>query len=116
LLAGCLAGCGDRSPATPASAAIAPATPTPPASVEDDGNVATRYTCQADTEVVLLEHGAARVSLPGGERHSLERVAGSDPQVYAGDSLYFTLGADSAHLSQEDGARELACTRDPDAG
>jgi len=113
LLLACLAGC-DNQDATPGatdntSAAAAPA-PTPPASNEDDGIVA-RYTCQADTDVAILENGAARVSLPGGERHALERVVGSDPEVYAGDSLYFRIDVGSAHLSQQDGARELACTK-----
>jgi hypothetical protein len=109
LLLACLTGCGDRS-ATPADAAGAGATSGPSASGEDD-NATARYACQADTAVVVLDDGTARVSLPGGERHTLERVADSSPQVYAGDSLYFTINADEAHLSQQDGARELACTK-----
>ena len=108
LLLACLAGCGDRS-AIPADAGAGVET-TPPASGEED-NVTARYDCQADTAVVIFEDGTARVSLPGGERHTLEQVADSNPQVYAGDSLYFTVGADAAHLSQQDGARELACTK-----
>jgi hypothetical protein len=108
LLLACLTGCGDRS-AVPAGAG-AGATAGPPASGEDD-NATARYDCQADTAVVVLDDGTARVSLPGGERHTLERVADSRPHVYAGDSLYFTIDADAAHLSQQDGARELACTK-----
>lgn len=108
LLLACLAGCGDRS-AMPTDAGAGVET-TPPASGEED-NLTARYGCQAETTVVVLDDGTARVSLPGGERHTLERVADSNPQVYAGDSLYFTVGADAAHLSQQDGARELACTK-----
>jgi guanyl-specific ribonuclease Sa len=115
LLLACLAGCGDRSAVTTdtgtdTAAAPAKAEAAPAAAGEDD-NATARYACQADTAVVVLDDGTARVSLPGGERHTLERVADSDPQVYAGDSLYFTIQADSAHLSQQDGARELACTK-----
>ena len=75
----------------------------------DDEHVVRRFDCQADTGVALLDDGSARVSLPGGERHSLARVANSDPSVYTGDSLYFTITPDAAYLSQQDGLRELAC-------
>ncbi|MGN7726088.1 hypothetical protein ACTJIL_09760 [Luteimonas sp. 22616] len=117
LLLACLTGCGDRSTVTTdtgtgtdTAAAPAKAEAAPAAAGEDD-NVTARYACQADTGVVVLDNRSARVSLPGGERHTLQHVADSDPQVYAGDSLYFTIQADSAHLSQQDGARELACTK-----
>lgn len=119
LLLACLAGCGDRSAVTTdtgTDTAAAPAkaeaaTEAAPAAAGEDDNVTARYACQADTGVVVLDNRSARVSLPGGERHTLEHVADSDPQVYAGDSLYFTIQADSAHLSQQDGTRELACTK-----
>src|SRR3546814_305783 len=92
---------------TPPAAAEAPAAKTAtPAPVDPD---ARRFDCQADTAVVVLD-GTARVTLPGGELHALQKVAESDPEVYVGDSLYFTLGADAAHLSQQDGMRELACS------
>jgi hypothetical protein len=116
LLLACLAGCGDHSAATetetdPDAARAGTATETAPAAAGEDDNVAARYACQADTDVVVLDDGSARVSLPGGERHTLNRIADSDPPVYAGDSLFFTIQADAAHLSQQDGARELACTQ-----
>lgn len=75
----------------------------------DDADATARYACDAGATVVVLRDGNARAVLPGGERYDLSRVAGSEPAVYAGSSLYFTLGADSAHLSQQDGSRELAC-------
>jgi len=116
----CLAGCGER--ATPESAVPATDTATPapratgPTAAESDEGVVHRFDCQADTTVAVLDNGDARVSLPGGERHVLSPVAGSEPQVYTGDSLYFTIGtsvddagARTAHLSQQDGMRELAC-------
>jgi len=105
-LLSCVAGCGERpatADTTGSTAASAPAAPADPDAI--------RYDCQADTSVAVLADGTARVTLPGGERHELARVAGSDPEVYTGDSLYFTVGADAAYLSQQDGTRELACTR-----
>lgn len=113
LMLACVAGCGDRSAAddpaaaAPQAAEDAKSTPTPS---DDDEHVARRFGCQAETEVALLDDGSARVSLPAGERHSLARIADSDPPVYTGDSLYFTIGPDAAYLSQQDGMRELACT------
>src|SRR3546814_19026871 len=112
VIASCVAGCGDRAATTadtttPPAAAEAPAAKTAtPAPVDPD---ARRFDCQADTAVVVLD-GTARVTLPGGELHALQKVAESDPEVYVGDSLYFTLGAAAAHLSQPDGRRELACS------
>ena len=111
-IASCAAGCGDRSAATantdvpPAAAETTPAKTATPAPVDPD---ARRFDCQAGTDVVVLD-GTARVTLPGGESYALQKVADSDPEVYVGDSLYFTLGADAAHLSQQDGMRELACS------
>src|SRR3546814_1468302 len=104
VIASCVAGCGDRA-ATTADTTTPPAAAetATPAPVDPD---ARRFDCQADTAVVVLD-GTARVTLPGGELHALQKVAESDPEVYVGDSLYFTLGADAAHLSQQDGMREL---------
>lgn len=117
LLFGCLAACGDHGAAMPELPAGAQAASgQAPENAIRDGDAVARYACQGDTEVVLLDKGVARVSLPGGERHTLERVANSDPKVYAGDSLYLTLGTGTAHLSQQDGTRELACTLDATAG
>src|SRR3546814_10615416 len=110
VIASCVAGCGDRAATTadtttPPAAAEAPAAKTAtPAPVDPD---ARRFDCQADTAVVVLD-GTARVTLPGGELPALQKVAERDPEVYVGDSLYFTPGADAAHFSQQDGMRELA--------
>lgn len=112
IIVSCVAGCGDQpattadSAAPPAATEPAPAQATTPAPLDPN---ARRFDCQADTAVVVLD-GTARVTLPGGERHTLQKIADSDPEVYIGDSLYFTLGADAAHLSQQDGMRELACS------
>jgi len=129
LLAACIAGCGHQAtPApTPTSGPDAAATDAAPAdataSTDDDEGVQHRFDCQAGTRVAVLANGDARVSLPGGQQHFLSPVAGSDPQVYTGDTLYFTVqavpadagtaGARIAHLSQQDGARELACSEVP---
>src|SRR3546814_6871734 len=97
-IASCAAGCGDRPAATantdapPAAAQTTPAKTATPAPVDPD---ARRFDCQADTGVVVLD-GTARVTLPDGERYTLQKVADSDPQVYVGDSLYFTLGVEAA--------------------
>ena len=117
LVCAAAAGCGDRPAATAARTPepVATAPPSADASSADE-HVTRRFSCQAGTGVELLDDGTVRVSLPGGERHALTRVAGSDPQVYTGDSLYFTIQAGAAHLSQQDGARELACTDATNAG
>ncbi|MFC3716880.1 hypothetical protein ACFONC_12030 [Luteimonas soli] len=112
VIASCVAGCGDRPAATADTAAAPAATETTPAKAVAPAPVdpdARRFDCQADTAVVVLD-GTARATLPGGESYALEKIADSDPEVYVGDSLYFTLGADAAHLSQQDGMRELACS------
>lgn len=108
-----LAGCGnaDNAPATaeqaPAGKTAAPATN--PASSPAPADVATRYACDPDTVVDVLEGGqAARATLPDGTRVDLGKVEGSDPPVYRGLNLFFTIGDGQAHLSQESG-RELAC-------
>src|SRR5690606_15542446 len=103
IVVACVAGCGDRPTTTTDTATAPPAPPppkpAPPVPVDPEPR---RFDCQADTAVVVL-NDTARVSLPGGERYTLQKIADSDPEVYIGDSLYFTLGADAAHLSQQDG-------------
>ncbi|HVI58213.1 MAG TPA: hypothetical protein VM619_04990 [Luteimonas sp.] len=100
-----LAGCQREGPGSPAGDDARPAAQV--AATDDDATA--RYACDAGATVVVLRDGNARAALPGGERYDLSRVAGSEPAVYAGSSLYFTLGTGSAHLSQQDGSRELAC-------
>ena len=116
LVCAAAAGCGDRPAATAAQTPEPVATAPSPADASTDEHVTRRFSCQAGTGVELLDDGTVRVSLPGGERHALTRVAGSEPQVYTGDSLYFTIQEGAAHLSQQDGARELACTDATNAG
>ena len=117
LLCAAAAGCGDRPAATAAQTPEPGTTAPPPAEGPGtDEHVTRRFSCQAGTGVELLDDGTVRVSLPGGERHALTRVAGSEPQVYTGDSLYFTVQEGAAHLSQQDGTRELACTDAANAG
>ena len=111
LLLACAAGCGDRpAPDDTGATAPRPADGAAPPATDGDEGVARRFDCQPDTRVVLFDDGSARATLPGGERHPLAPVAGSDPPVYTGNSLYFTITADGAYLSQQDGARELACS------
>src|SRR5690606_7296883 len=92
ILLACIAGCGDRTPPSPTTdtSTDSPADAARPA---NDEGIVRRFDCQADTTVAVLDSGDARVSLPGGQRHVLSPVAGSDPQVYAGDTLYFTIDA-----------------------
>ena len=101
------AGCQREQAGPSSNAASRPAGQA--ATTDDDADATARYACDAGASVVVLRDGTARAALPSGERYDLARVAGSEPAVYAGSSLYFTLGADAAHLSQQDGSRELAC-------
>jgi hypothetical protein len=117
LLCAATAGCGDPPAATAAQTPEPVATtPSPADASSADEHVTRRFSCQAGTGAELLDDGTLRVSLPDGEHHTLTHVAGSDPQVYTGDSLYFTIQEGAAHLSQQDGARELACTDAANAG
>lgn len=108
-----LAGCGNADNA-PAAAEQAPAGETAaavanPAAAPVPADVATRYACDPDTVVDVLQgEQAARATLPDGTRVDLGKVEGSEPPVYRGLNLFFTIGDREAHLSQESG-RELAC-------
>lgn len=132
LLFACTAGCDN--PDTPAAGEPATSAPVPKATSATatppipDADVARRFDCQAHTTVVVLQDGSAQVTLPGGDRHALAAIAGSDPQAYSGETLNFTIYPDATHptdagagsgarpgrmgvayLAQQDGARELAC-------
>jgi hypothetical protein len=103
--------------ATNAVAPAAESTPPTQAAIEPDADVTTHYACDAGTSVAMLQNGRARVSLPDGSSVDLARVAGSQPAVFAGSSLYFTIGDRDAHLSQQDDTNELVCERaEPVAG
>ena len=103
LLAGCNRNDAGRPPeATPAASAPAPA------AESNDPAITMRYACEGDTKVEILGD-SARALLPDGRVVGLTKVAGSMPPTFAGDSLYFAIGSNDAHLSQEDGTNELAC-------
>jgi hypothetical protein len=106
LLAGCHREDAGRAPeASPGAAAPAPAARTE----SNDPAITMRYSCQGDTRIEILGE-SARALLPDGRVVDLEKVAGSMPPTFTGDSLYFAIGSNDAHLSQEDGGNELACT------
>lgn len=113
LLAGCTAGHDDAADAGTTdgmpAASNAPAAPVAPPA-DEDPNVVMRYACDADTVVVVLRNGSARVSLPEGRDVDLSRITGSQPPIFAGNSLYFTVGDEQAHLSQGDEINELVCS------
>ena len=114
LASGCQA---DRNPADQVGATAgtpaAKASPSPDAPAGQDANVIQRYACDAGTSVAVMQHGRAQVSLPDGQQVEMSRVADSQPATYTGASLYFTLGDNSAHLSQLDQTNELACKPQP---
>lgn len=107
LLAACSPGPGGGA-AVQAPTGDKPSAATGHASAAMPADVATRYACDPDTVVDVLEDGRARVTLLDGRKIELGRITGSDPPVYRGDNLFFTVGQDKGHLSQESG-RELAC-------
>ena len=114
LVSSCIAGCDTRQDDA-ATNAVAPAAAEDPSSAQatanPDADVTARYTCEAGTNVAMLRDGHARVSLPDGSSVDLARIAGSQPAVFTGSSLYFTIGDRGAHLSQQDETNELACER-----
>lgn len=106
LLAGCKA-----EHNTPAPVAQTPTTPAPAKSIAPPtADVVTRFACDPDTVVDILKDGRAQVSLPDGLQVGLGKIANSDPPVYTGANLYFTISGNQAHLSQDNG-RELACKK-----
>lgn len=118
LLAACGPGEQEKRPAKTAAPAIASAGSQSGAAAEEasfEPDALVRYACQPGTRVALLRDDAASVLLPDGARYLLDRVADSDPPVYAGHSLFFTVTGQGGYLSQADGARELACTPDAQA-
>ena len=104
LLAGCNRNDTGSAPEATPSAASAPATN----AENNDPAVTMRYACDGDTKVEILGDNA-RAVLPDSRVVSLTKVAGSMPPTFAGGSLYFAIGSNDAHLSQEDGSNELAC-------
>lgn len=75
-----------------------------------DAAITMRYRCDPDTEVTVFADDSARVALPDGQQVRLSRIAGSAPPVFAGDTLFFSIGDTGARLSQGDEANELTCT------
>ena len=102
-----LAGCNRNDAGRPPEATPAASTPAPAAESKDPA-ITMRYACDGDTKVEILGD-SARAVLPDGRVVNLTKVADSMPPTFAGDSLYFAIGSNDAHLSQEDGSNELAC-------
>lgn len=103
VVAGCNRNDVGRAPTAKPVAAAAP--------TAADPAITMRYACQGGANVeVMGSSGRARASLPDGSVIGLSKIAGSMPPVFAGGSLYFAIGSTAAHLSQQDGTNELACT------
>lgn len=102
---------GGRAPTAcdpePNAAAPAPATATPATS---DAAIAARYACDAGAILTLNADGSFRAEVPGNPPVRLGRIAGSEPPVFTGASLYLRIGDGDAVLSQGDRANELHCT------
>lgn len=104
---------GDRAATTcePAPAGTTPVA-ADDAAVPADGvaiAAAARYACDADTILTRKDDGSFRAEVPGNPPVRLTRIAGSNPPVYTGASLYLRIGAGDAILSQSDRANELRC-------
>ncbi len=108
-----MSGCNPRDDSTGSDSDTAAAgKAVPSASTTSDADVSMRYSCQAHTKVAITNDGRARVSLPDGRVVDLDKVVGSTPADFTGSSLYLTIGAHDASLSQDDGNNELACKPD----
>lgn len=126
----CIAACHrtpDADAGTPAAAAeaAAPAAATPPpapivppaaATAGSTGSagsesIADHYACDAGTRLSRNEDGSFRAEIPRNAPIRLARIAGSEPPVFTGSSLYLRIesGGD-AILSQGDRTNELRCT------
>lgn len=103
---------GDRAATTcePAPAATTPvAAGTAAADAGAPPMTAARYACDAGAVLARKDDGSFRAEVPGNPPIRLTRIAGSDPPVYTGASLYLRIGAGDAVLSQSDRANELRC-------
>ena len=68
--------------------------------------------CQRGSETA--DTTPARAEVPGTPPVRLARIAGSDPAVFTGSSLYLRIDRDgTAILSQGDRTNELRCTAGP---
>lgn len=76
------------------------------------GAAAARYACDAGTTLTRKDDGSFHAEIPGNPPVRLTRIAGSEPPVYTGASLYLRIGDGDAILSQGDRADELHCTAD----
>lgn len=108
---------GDRAATRcdPATTATAPTTASARASVAgaDTAGGAARYACDAGTVLSRNDDGSYRAEVPGNPAVRLTRIAGSEPAVYTGASLYLRIGdGGNAMLSQGDRANELRCSAD----
>jgi hypothetical protein len=100
---------GDR-----AATACSPAGAMPKAAVAQPAvataSGAVRYACDPETTVTRNADGSYRVDLPRSPPIRLTRIAGSNPPVYTGASLYLRIERDGAILSQGDRTNELRCS------
>lgn len=97
---------GDR-----AATSCEPETGAAPASAADvPSAAAARYACDAGATLTRNPDGSLRAEIPGNPPVRLARIAGSEPPVYTGASLYLRIGNGEAILSQGDRANELHCT------
>jgi hypothetical protein len=71
---------------------------------------AARYACDAGTTLTRNDDGSYRAEVPGNPAVRMGRIAGSEPPVYTGASLYLRIGDGDAVLTQGDRANELHCT------
>ena len=97
---------GDRAATT---CEPAPTDTTPVAAAAAAAAPAARYACDADTVLTRRDDGSFRAEVPGSPPVRLTRIAGSNPPVYTGASLYLRIGAGDAILSQSDRTNELHC-------
>ena len=104
---GILAGCNRAEP--PPSSPAGDTASTPPVDAPDDGDamVTMRYACDGH-RVAVFGNDHVTVSMDGRDI-DLPYVADSSPPRFAGEALEFSVGADGAVLSQDEGA-SWTCT------
>lgn len=90
----------------------APATPAASTGAGDSANdmIGDAYACDAGTRLIRKDDGSFRAEIPGNAPVRLARIAGSEPPVFTGASLYLRIeGSGVAILSQGDRTNELRC-------
>lgn len=103
----------DAAPTVVPKAAVSSPTapPAAPSIAPPAAGIADRYVCEANTTLIRKDDGSFRAEVPGNPPVRLARIAGSDPVVFTGSSLYLRIEPDgTAILSQGDRTNELRCT------